>query len=125
MLFFTNSARLPITHSLFTGPKATDSLITRLYLGAIRYNLPEGEIIKAFTNWGMQLPWALPFVIPNLTISAFRFWYQLMWILPTFALGAVAANNGQIRQKHIFLLFWSLLPGPFSSLIKDRFTHPW
>ena len=81
--------------------------------GSFRYSLPDGEVIKAFTTWGMQLPWALPFVIPNLTIGAFRFWYQLMWILPTFALGVVAANRVKTGKSTFFIVLvfasWTFL----------------
>lgn len=55
--------------------------------GSSRYNLPAGGDIYAFINWGMQLPWALPFLFPGLSIGTFRLWYQLMWILPAFLLG--------------------------------------
>jgi hypothetical protein len=71
--------------------------------GSFRYSLPDGKVIKAFTTWGMQLPWALPFVFPNLTIGAFRFWYQLMWILPTFAFGAVAASGIKSGKNTFFI----------------------
>ena len=82
-------------------------------LGRFRYSLPEGREINAFTNWGMQLPWALPFVIPNLSIGAFRFWYQIMWILPTFALGAIAANMVKSGKSTFFMVLvfasWTFL----------------
>ena len=61
--------------------------------GKSRYLLASGEKINAFTSWGMQLPWAIPFVFPALTIGFFRFWYQLMWILPTFILGIAALTQ--------------------------------
>ena len=85
--------------------------------GGFRYSLPNGEVIKAFTTWGMQLPWALPFVIPNLSIGAFRFWYQLMWILPTFALGVVAANR--VRSGKI-TLFTVLVFASWTFLFLDQ-----
>ena len=71
--------------------------------GSFRYILANGERIKAFTTWGMQLPWALPFVNPGLTIGFFRFWYQSMWILPTFALGLVAARQIKTGRRSLFL----------------------
>ena len=81
--------------------------------GSFRYSLPNGEAIKAFTTWGMQLPWALPFLIPNLSIGAFRFWYQLMWILPTFALGVVAASRIRSGKNTFFIVLvfssWTFL----------------
>lgn len=55
--------------------------------GSFRYIVPRGKDIYSFTSWGMQLPWALPFIFPNLSIGAFRLWYQLMWILPSFLFG--------------------------------------
>ena len=82
-------------------------------LGSSRYFLSDGERIKAFTTWGMQLPWALPFVFPNLTIGIFRLWYQLMWILPTFAMGAVAAHQIKAGKSSLFITLvfasWSFL----------------
>ncbi len=81
--------------------------------GSFRYNLPDRETIKAFTTWGMQLPWALPFLIPNLTIGAFRFWYQLMWILPTVILGFVAATTIRSKKSCTFIVLvfacWTFL----------------
>ena len=81
--------------------------------GEYRYNLTDGESIKAFTTWGMQLPWAIPFVIPNLSIGLFRFWYQLMWILPTFALGYIAAYQIKSGKSSLFLVIvfasWTFL----------------
>ena len=81
--------------------------------GKFRYILPDGGDITAFTTWGMQLPWALPFIIPNLSIGAFRLWYQLIWILPTFALGAVAASQVKAGKSSLFIVLvfasWSFL----------------
>ncbi|MCD6577570.1 MAG: hypothetical protein J7K66_06120 [Anaerolineaceae bacterium] len=58
--------------------------------GSYRYLVPEGKDIYSFISWGMQLPWALPFILPALSIRAFRLWYQLVWILPAFLLGISA-----------------------------------
>ena len=58
--------------------------------GSYRYLIPVGKDIYSFISWGMQLPWALPFILPNLSIGAFRLWNQLMWILPTFFFGFTA-----------------------------------
>lgn len=81
--------------------------------GGFRYILPGAGKIKAFSTWGMQLPWAFPFLIPNLSIGFFRFWYQLMWILPTFSLGAVAAQQIKTGKSSIFLVLvfasWTFL----------------
>jgi len=81
--------------------------------GSSRYSLSNGEVIKAFTTWGMQLPWAIPFVIPGLSIGAFRLWYQLMWILPTFVLGIVAANRIRSDKSKLFIVLvfasWTFL----------------
>ena len=71
--------------------------------GSYRYFLPEGEKINAFTTWGMQLPWALPFIFPGLTIGFFRLWYQLMWVLPTFILGITAAWHVNTGRSSFFL----------------------
>ena len=58
--------------------------------GSYRYLVPVGKDIYSFISWGMQLPWALPFILPNLSIGAFRLWNQLMWILPAFFFGSTA-----------------------------------
>ena len=59
-------------------------------LGGYRYQTADGGPIFAFISWGMQAPWALPFIFPNLGIGAFRLWYQLVWIIPALLLGWVA-----------------------------------
>ena len=58
--------------------------------GSYRYLVPGGIDIYSFISWGMQLPWALPFILPNLDIGTFRLWNQLLWILPAFFLGFTA-----------------------------------
>ncbi len=73
-----------------------------ILFGSNRYFLADGESIKAFTTWGMQLPWAIPFIIPGLSIGFFRFWYQLMWILPTFVLGIIAARMIKFGKNSLF-----------------------
>ena len=82
-------------------------------LGGFRYIVPPDGRIKAFITWGMQVPWALPFLFPGLTIGAFRFWYHLMWILPSMALGVVAAlkiRAGQDRFRFILVAaVWAFL----------------
>jgi len=81
--------------------------------GSFRYNLSDKEVIKAFTTWGMQLPWSLPFLIPSLSIGAFRLWYQLMWIVPTFVLGIVAVNRIRSDKSKLFIVLvfacWTFL----------------
>ncbi|REG11552.1 hypothetical protein [Pelolinea submarina] len=59
-------------------------------LGSYRYQTLDGGPVFAFITWGMQVPWALPFIFPNLSIGAFRLWYQLVWIIPSLLLGWVA-----------------------------------
>jgi len=59
-------------------------------LGSYRYQTTDGGPIFAFISWGMQAPWALPFIFPNLNIGAFRLWYQLVWIIPSLLLGWLA-----------------------------------
>ena len=82
-------------------------------LGSYRYTIPEGENISAFISWGMQLPFALPFLFPNLKIGAFRLWYQLVWIIPALALGIIAAWKKPISKKQGVLLLvfagWTFL----------------
>jgi len=81
-------------------------------LGAFRYTLPAGEPLAVFSSWGMQLPWAVPFLIPNLTIGAFRLWNQLVWILPGLLLGYVLAKQfGKTAGplKTLFFIFWVFL----------------
>ncbi len=58
--------------------------------GSFRYLVSDGKDIYSFISWGMQLPWALPFILPNLSIGAFRLWNQIMWILPAFTFGFTA-----------------------------------
>ena len=69
--------------------------------GSFRYNFPAGEKIYAFISWGMQLPWALPFLLPNLSIGAFRLWYQLVWIIPSGLLGLTAAWRKPLKGRHL------------------------
>lgn len=71
--------------------------------GSFRYLVPAGEKIYAFITWGMQVPWALPFLFPNLSIGAFRLWYQLMWILPTLLLGLAAAWKKPLKGSNLTL----------------------
>lgn len=78
-------------------------------LGSYRYITPQGERIDAFISWGMQLPWALPFIFPNISIGFFRFWYQLVWILPTLLLGLAAIWPGRKYHESIwFVLAFSI-----------------
>jgi hypothetical protein len=81
--------------------------------GAFRYNFPKDTAIYAFTSWGMQLPWAIPFLLPNLGIGSFRFWYQLMWILPSFALGfssyRMFSGNNSSKTNAIIFGLWTFL----------------
>jgi hypothetical protein len=82
-------------------------------LGSSRYIVPAGQKLTAFISWGMQLPWALPFIFPHLTIGAFRLWYQLVWIIPPLLLGLTAAWNKPFKGKAvtIALIFagWAFL----------------
>jgi hypothetical protein len=59
-------------------------------LGSYRYQVLDGGPIFVFISWGMQAPWALPFIFPHLSIGAFRLWYQLVWIVPALLLGWLA-----------------------------------
>lgn len=68
--------------------------------GSYRYDFPAGEKIYAFISWGMQVPWALPFLLPNLSIGAFRLWYQLVWIIPPSLLGLTAAWKKPFKGYH-------------------------
>ncbi len=58
--------------------------------GSARYLHPPGQPIFAFISPGRQLVWALPFLIPDITIWAVRFWDALMWVLPALLLGWLA-----------------------------------
>ena len=81
--------------------------------GSYRYIFPAGEKIYAFISWGMQVPWAIPFILPNLSISAFRLWYQLVWIIPPALLGLIAAWKKPFKGHNIVtaLIFagWAFL----------------
>ncbi len=81
--------------------------------GSFRYIFPPGEKIQAFVNWGMALPWAIPFVLPRISIGFYRFWYQLVWILPAMFLGYLSINKSK-NQENIHLIafafaLWSFL----------------
>jgi hypothetical protein len=77
--------------------------------GSYRYIIPPGERIDALVSWGMQLPWAFPFIFPNISIGFFRFWYQLVWILPALLLGLVAILPGWKSNQSIwFVLTFSI-----------------
>lgn len=85
--------------------------------GAFRYNFPKDSDIYVFTNWGMQLPWALPFIFPNLSIGAYRLWYQLMWIVPTFVLGITASKTFS-REKGLTII--ALIFGVWTFVFLDQ-----
>jgi hypothetical protein len=73
--------------------------------GSFRYITQPGVIIKVFINWGMQVPWALPFIFPNISIGLYRFWYQLVWILPSLLLGLTTVWTGRKSQPSIWFVF--------------------
>jgi len=77
--------------------------------GSFRYITQNGRKIFAFITRGMQLPWALPFVLPNLSIGAFRFWYQMMWVIPAMILGTVEGFRVKTNlNRPIFILVFSV-----------------
>ena len=82
-------------------------------LGSFRYIRPHGAKIQAFVNWGMALPWAIPFLLPNISIGFYRFWYQIVWILPVMALGYVTIDRkgkGKSAQyAAIIFALWAYL----------------
>ncbi|MDK2980460.1 MAG: hypothetical protein PWQ55_807 [Chloroflexota bacterium] len=82
-------------------------------LGSSRYQVPDGKPIYAFISWGMQVPWALPFIFPNLSIGAFRLWYQLVWIIPALLLGWLAVWKKPFKSPagRLALIFagWTFL----------------
>lgn len=81
--------------------------------GSYRYIIKPGDTINAFINWGMQLPWALPFIIPSLSIGFYRFWYQIVWILPGLLLGLAAVWPSRKQQIPSWVIaafaIWSFL----------------
>ena len=81
--------------------------------GSFRYDFPAGEKIYAFISWGMQFPWAIPFIFPNLGIGAFRLWYQMVWIVPASLLGLTAAWKKPLKGHQLLtmLIFtgWTFL----------------
>jgi len=85
--------------------------------GSYRYNFETGEKIKAFTNWGMQLPWAVPFVFPNLSIGTFRLWNQLVWIIPSLLLGFLSINK---EKKNKFNIIAALIFACWAFLFLDQ-----
>ncbi len=82
-------------------------------LGSFRYIRPDGAKIQAFVNWGMALPWAIPFLLPKISIGFYRFWYQIVWILPVLALGYTSIDRkgkGKIAQyTAIIFALWAYL----------------
>ena len=68
-------------------------------LGSYRYQVLDGKPIFALITWGMQMPWALPFIFPNLSIGAFRLWYQLVWIIPSLLLGWAAVWKKPLKDQ--------------------------
>ena len=68
-------------------------------LGSYRYQTTDSGPIFAFISWGMQAPWALPFIFPNLGIGAFRLWYQLVWIIPPLLLGWAAVWKKPFKNQ--------------------------
>lgn len=81
--------------------------------GSFRYTMAENQNLAPFITWGMQLPWAIPFLLPDISIGFFRLWYQLMWIIPSLILGYAATakpknTNNQIIPVIIFA-FWTFL----------------
>ena len=81
--------------------------------GSFRYMIEPGESIDAFINWGMQLPWALPFILPNLSIGFYRFWYQAVWILPGIFLGLASVWPLRRQQVSVWVIaafaLWTFL----------------
>ena len=82
-------------------------------LGSNRYLVPDGQPIFTFISWGMQVPWALPFIFSNLSIGDFRLWYQLVWIIPSLLLGWVAvwkkSYTGQFAIIALVFASWTFL----------------
>jgi hypothetical protein len=81
-------------------------------LGNFRYIRPDGEAINAFISWGMALPWAIPFLVPNISIGFYRLWYQLVWILPAMILGYTAIDgklNKRNYQAALVFAMWTYL----------------
>ena len=81
--------------------------------GGFRYVTSDGQGIKVFTTWGMQFLWALPFIIPKISIAFYRCWYQLVWIIPSLALGLISVWPASKHKVSSWLIvgftFWSYL----------------
>ena len=80
--------------------------------GSYRYVMAQGEKIKAFVSWGMALPWAIPFLLPNISIGFYRFWYQLVWIILPMILGYTAIEkkpDQRLRTVAMVFALWAFL----------------
>ena len=81
-------------------------------LGSYRYVMAPGEKIKAFVSWGMALPWAIPFLLPKISIAFYRFWYQLVWIVFPMILGYTAIekkSEQRLKIVGIVIGLWAFL----------------
>ena len=81
--------------------------------GHFRYNTLKEETIEAFITPGMAFPWALPFVFPEITITEFRFYYQIVWILSPIVFGFSAIKHNRKPGKpfyfNLFFTLWAYL----------------
>lgn len=82
-------------------------------LGGYRYLTANNGRAEAFITPGMALPWGIPFLFSDLSIGAFRLYYQLVWIIPPFLLGWTALNvlkSKDLLSRHAVLFgLWAFL----------------
>jgi hypothetical protein len=76
--------------------------------GADRYLLAAGEALKPAITAGRQLLWALPFLLPNLTIGGMRLWDALLWVVPGLLLGWTAFGSTDGRRFSLLRLGFAL-----------------
>jgi len=68
-------------------------------LGDFRYQTAGAMPVKAFITPGMALPWGIPFAFPRLSIGFYRFYYQLVWIIPALLVGLFAFRRTDQSQS--------------------------
>lgn len=78
--------------------------------GRERYNFPADQKLKAFIDPGRQALWGLPFLIPNISLWAVRFWSAFLVTVPYALLGFAAFRPLKSeRWQWLLLGFWSMI----------------
>lgn len=81
-----------------------------LFFGRERYIYPADEPIFSYIDLGRQFLWGLPFLLPKLDITGFRFWNSLMFVLPYLLFGLIVMHYGRRGTALWFLAgAWTFL----------------